>query len=68
MGELLLCRALLIVSFAILTLTLSLRIFFVKVVFFTLLGFLRERLSRLGRSTTSISRQKGQLIDCWRVT
>ena len=33
--------------FAILTLTLSLRIFFAKVVFFTLLGFLRENLSVL---------------------
>jgi hypothetical protein len=33
--------------FAILTLTSSLRIFFAKVVFFTLLGFLRENLSVL---------------------
>ena len=39
MGKLLLCRVLLIISFAILTLTLSLRIFFAKVIFFTLLDF-----------------------------
>ena len=39
MGKLLLCRVLLIISFAILTLTLSLRIFFAKAIFFTLLDF-----------------------------